>query len=222
MASRDRSRKDLTLTTLIDLLVQIVFLLAFFIVIYQVVLPPTEPNYKDLWRHLVESIFNRTVIGDPNRETAGAISEVINLRAEVKRLKKELDECNNQRDVCQKALTTCETRCPQASAGPPVCTNGTALLEISVTKFGKINTTASPSSIEELKKIGIENLPLGSALTTDQFEQAFGAIRAAQQKCIYRVNVGCEDRNLPTWQYEAGLQSINTYFSTPRKQRACR
>lgn len=222
MPSRDQKRKDLVLTTLIDLLVQIVFILAFFIVINNVISSTTEPSYQELWRHLVESIFDRRGSGDPKQQTNEAVAEVKKLRAENARLKYELDKCIAQNASCTKDLSACVKRCPFVSSGPPVCEMSKPLLNVTVTQTGQIRAVATLEGSSELAKIRLSDLPLQQELTSLEFEQSFGRIKVVQKDCRYRINVGCEDRNLPTWQYEAGLQSINLLFNTPRQQRSCR
>lgn len=222
MANRDRKRKDLALTTLIDLLVQIVFLLAFFIVVNKVIASPSEPNYQELWRHLVESIFDRQPIGEARQQSAAAAAEVKRLRAEVKRLQNELQNCNEGRRACESKLVQAEEKCTKR-CGPVACMDGKALLDLTVTQDGLIQAAATESGLGELVKLGVVDLPFNRPLTGKQFEDLFIRVKSAQKEvCLYRVNVSCEDRNQPAHLYEVSMQSINLLFSTPKNQRVCR
>lgn len=225
MINRGQKRKDLALTTLIDLLVQIVFLLAFVIVISNVVLgSTTEPDYKDLWRHLIESIFDRKIAGNPKEQTTEAVANVKNLKVQVEQLKAQVEKLKEELDKCKGLLSACKSELDKSKGGggPVACDMKQPMLQVTVTGSGKVSVAATDAGSLELAKLGVTGLTFGTPMDGEEFRSVFGRITSQQPSCRYRVNVACEDRNLPTWQYETNLRIIMGLFSTPNSQRTCR
>ncbi len=218
MASQGHKRKDLALTTLIDLLVQIIFVLAFVIVIGKAVVSAAtpEPDYKELWRHLVESIFDSIGKSDPQKQTDAAVAEVKRLKTEVKRLTEQLNECETKLGACQKELDKGK------GSGLPACEMGLPMFQVMVTRDGKVSVSATEPGAKELSKLGVVGLTLETPLNGTEFGSMFSRIKQRQPGCRYRVTVSCEDRNLPAGDYEANLRVIMGLFSTPSSQRTCR
>jgi hypothetical protein len=213
--NRLAQNRDVTLTTLIDLLVQIIFVLALILVSADVM--GNEPRERgwvtpEAWKTLI-SIFDidpRTLRDVPAQ--AAAVTSTYT------RLKDDLHACGAKTGACDR----------QAGRGPgnPPCRNSTGVemvvAEATIDRDGRIVVAPGRDAGELQKKQPLGADAFGVPLSAERFGAVFRAWRehglARDPACAFKADLRYDAR-AQAGDYEPARRAIASYFtlSTPRR-----
>jgi hypothetical protein len=207
--SRSARNRDIALTTLIDLLVQIIFVFTLILVSADVMEGDSrEPGWvtPDVWKTLI-SIFDV----DPRtlRDTTAQVTEI---KGRHDRLKEDLLACDAKLGACDK----------QAGRGPgnAPCRNSAGVemvvAEAAIDHAGRI-TVALGRHSEELRDLRpLSADAIGTPLSIQEFGSLFRPWRehglARHPPCAFKAELRYDPR-APAGNYEPARRAIASYFT---------
>jgi hypothetical protein len=209
--------RDVALTTLIDLLVQVIFVFTL-ILISADALESFDPKERgwitpEVWKTLI-SIFDV----DP-RTVRDAGAQVTEIRGRYDRMRVDLAACDAKSAACDK----------QAGRGPgnAPCRNAAGVemvvAEATIDRAGLITVTAGEHAREVQARRPLADDALGTPLSVAAFATLFRAWRqhglAQDPPCAYKAALTYDPR-APAGSYEPARRAIASYFTLtapPRK-----
>ena len=210
--------RDLALTTLIDLLVQVVFVFTLILVSAQVIEgDPHDPHERgwvtpEAWKTLI-SIFDV----DPEK-IRGPEAQVSAIKEKYDDLREDLRACDAKVGACAKP--------PARGPGYPTCLDADGaemvVADATIDVRGGI-TVALRSHSRELQQQPLGRHAIGTPLSVEQFGALFRPWRehglARQPACAFKVDVKYDPR-APAGSYEPARRAVANYFtlSTPPRQ----
>ena len=214
--ARPGQNRDVALTTLIDLLVQVIFVLALILVSADVMGSESRERgwvTPEAWKTLI-SIFDidpRTI-----RDVPTQIAAIKNTYTTVK---DELQACDARNGACEK----------RAGRGPgnPPCRNAAGaemvVADARIDRDGRILVAAGRDAGEVLAKQPLGADAFGVPLSPERFNAAFRPWRehglTRQPACAFKADVRYDGR-APAGDYEPARRAIASYFpfSAPPKR----
>jgi len=210
---RQRSRlarnRDIALTTLIDLLVQVVFVFTLILVSADVIEgDPKDRGWvtPDAWKTLI-SIFDV----DPQK-IRGPDAQLKEIKGKYHGLKDDLLACDAKVGACPK----------QAGRGPgnSPCLNSAGVemvvAEATIDQRGKITVAPRPHSKELEDKQLLSRDAIGVPLSVEDFGSRFRSWRehglARHPPCAFKAEVKYDPR-APAGTYEPARRAIANYFT---------
>ena len=207
--SRPARNRDIALTTLIDLLVQVIFVFTLILVSADAIEgDPKERGWvtPEVWKTLI-SIFDI----DP-RQVRSAAAHVGEIRDKYARLKDDLLACDARVAACDK----------QAGRGPgnAPCRDQAGVemvvAEASIDQDGRITVAPGRHAREVSRAKPLDDAAIGRPLTADQFGSLFRPWRehglAHQPPCAFKAEVKYDPR-APAGKYEPARRAIANYFT---------
>lgn len=208
--------RDIALTTLIDLLVQVIFVFTLILISADVIEGrPEERGWvtPDVWKTLI-SIFDvdpRTVRG-PDAQVRAIQATYDRARDDLERVKEDLEACDAKSAACDK----------QAGRGPGYgpCRNqaGTEMVVAAATIDHQGRITIEPGrharELQGERPLGAD--ALGTPLTVAQFASLFRPWRqqglAHDPPCAFKAELQYDSR-APAGSYEPARRAIASYFT---------
>jgi hypothetical protein len=202
--------RDIALTTLIDLLVQVIFVFTL-ILISADAIESSDPKERgwitpDVWKTLI-SIFD---IDPRNVRSAGA--QVTAIKEKHDRVKDELAACDAKSAACEK----------QAGRGPgnSPCRNQAGVemvvAEAAIDERGRITVALGRDAGELVQRQPLGVDAIGAPLTVAEFGALFRPWRqhglAQQPPCAFKA-VLTYDPRAPAGSYEPARRAIASYFT---------
>ena len=201
--------RDIALTTLIDLLVQVIFV--FTLILASADAVETDPSARgwvtpEAWKTLI-SIFDI----DPQkiRDTGAQVGEI---KARHERLQSDLAVCDSRNAACEKQLGRGPGNAPcRDAAGAEMVVAGA-----SIDQRGRI-TVALRSDAKELADARpLRRDAIGTPLSAEEFNALFRPWRehglARQPACAFKAEVTYDPR-APAGSYEPARRAIANYFT---------
>jgi len=201
--------RDIALTTLIDLLVQVVFVFTLILVSAEVIEgDPKDRGWvtPDAWKTLI-SIFDV----DPHK-VRGADAQLGDIKGKYDGLKEDLRACDARVGACTKP----------AGRGPgnAPCLDATGVemvvAEATIDQRGRITVALRPHARELQARQPLGRDAIGPPLSADQFGYLFRPWReqglARQPSCAFKAEVKY-DRRAPAGSYEPARRAIANYFT---------
>lgn len=201
--------RDIALTTLIDLLVQMIFV--FTLILASADAVETDPSARgwvtpEAWKTLI-SIFDI----DPQkiRDTPAQASAV---KAKYERLHDDLATCDARNAACEKQLGRGPGNAPcRDAAGAEMVVAGAA-----IDQRGKITVALRPEAKELQDARPVRRDAIGTPLSAEEFGVLFRPWRehglARQPACAFKAEVTYDPR-APAGSYEPARRAIANYFT---------
>ena len=201
--------RDIALTTLIDLLVQVIFVFTLILISTEVI--ETDPKERgwvtpDVWKTLI-SIFDV----DP-RNVRDANAQVGEIKDKYDRVKDDLVACDAKSAACDK----------QAGRGPgnAPCRNqaGVEMIvaEASIDHQGRITVAPGQHAGELQDRQPLSVDAIGTPLTVAEFGALFRSWRqhglALHPPCAFKAELKYDPR-APAGSYEPARRAIASYFT---------
>ena len=211
--NRAARNRDIALTTLIDLLVQVIFVFTLILISANAIEgDPRERGWvtPDAWKTLI-SIFDI----DP-RNIRGAEAQLGAIKGKYERLNTDLVACDAKIGACDK----------QAGRGPgnAPCRNAAGVemvvAETTIDHRGKITVALGRHARDLQDRQPVSDRAIGIPLSVDEFGSLFRSWReqglARHPPCAFKVDVRYDPR-APAGNYEPARRAIASYFtlSTP-------
>ncbi len=208
--------RDIALTTLIDLLVQVVFVFTLILVSAEAIEgDPKDRGWvtPDAWKTLI-SIFDidPQKIRGPDAQLAAIRGQHDRLKADVVELKADLVACDAKSRACDKALG----RGP--GNGPCLSADGVEMVvaEANIDERGRITVTQRPLAKELENERPLGRGAIGVPLTVEEFGAQFRPWRerglARNPPCAFKADVTYDPR-APAGTYEPARRAIASYFT---------
>ena len=206
---RSGRNRDIALTTLIDLLVQVIFV--FTLILASADAVETDPSARgwvtpEAWKTLI-SIFDI----DPRkiRDTPAQVSEI---KARYERLHSDLAACDTRNAACEKQLGRGPGNAPcRDAAGAEIVVAGAA-----IDQRGKITIALRPDAKELQDARPLRRDAIGTPLSAEEFGALFRSWRehglARQPACAFKAEVTYDPR-APAGSYEPARRAIANYFT---------
>ena len=206
---RSGRNRDIALTTLIDLLVQVIFV--FTLILASADAVETDPSARgwvtpEAWKTLI-SIFDI----DPRkiRDTPAQVSEI---KARYERLHSDLAACDTRNAACEKQLGRGPGNAPcRDAAGAEMVVAGAA-----IDQRGKITIALRPDAKELQDARPLRRDAIGTPLSAEEFGALFRSWRehglARQPACAFKAEVTYDPR-APAGSYEPARRAIANYFT---------
>lgn len=211
MIGKGERNRDVALTTLIDLLVQVIFVFTLILISADAIESHQDPKERgwitpDVWKTLI-SIFDV----DP-RNVRDAAAQVGEIKTRYDRVKDDLVACDAKSAACDK----------QAGRGPgnSPCRNA-AGVELVVAAAvidhqGRITVALGPDASELSDKKPLSVDAIGTPLTVQEFGALFRPWRqhglAQQPPCAFKAALTYDSR-APAGIYEPARRAISSYFT---------
>ena len=207
--TRSARNRDLALTTLIDLLVQIIFVFTLILISADVMGSESrEPGWvaPEAWKTLI-SIFDVDPrhVREPNAQVAA-------IKDKYKQLQDDLAACETKSSACDK----------QAGRGPGYATcrdaSGVEMVvaDAIIDSDGRIVITPGRHARELLDRQPLGAGAIGAPLSAEQFASLFRPWRerglARSPSCAFKVEVRYDARTL-AGDYEPARRAIASYFT---------
>jgi hypothetical protein len=201
--------RDVALTTLIDLLVQIIFV--FTLVLISADAMEGDPKDRgwvtpDVWKTLI-SIFDV----DPHhvRDTALQVAEI---KGKYDRLKDDLAGCDARLGACEKQLGRGPGNAPcRNAAGAEM-----VVAEAAIDQHGRITVSRGRDSGELQDREPLAANTIGRPLSISEFGTLFRPWRESglgrQPACAFKAEVRYDPR-APAGSYEPARRAIANYFT---------
>ena len=214
--ARSGQNRDVALTTLIDLLVQVIFVLALILVSADVMGSESRERgwvTPEAWKTLI-SIFDV----DP-RTIRDVPTQIAAITSTYTRVKDELRACDARSGACEK----------QAGRGPghPPCRNGAGVemvvADTTIDRDGRIVVGPGRDTGELQAKQPLGAGVFGVPLSPERFTAAFRPWRehglTREPACAFKADVRYDGR-APAADYEPARRAIASYFpfSAPPKR----
>jgi hypothetical protein len=207
--SRLSRHRDITLTTLIDLLVQVVFVFTLILVSAEVIEgDPKDRGWvtPDAWKTLI-SIFDV----DPQK---------------VRGPDAQLDEIKGKYEACDARGAACTKQAGRGPGNAP-CLDAAGVemvvAEATIDQRGRIIVALRPHAKELQARQPVGREAIGTPLSANQFGSLFRPWRehglARQPSCAFKAEVKYDPR-APAGSYEPARRAIANYFtlSAPPRQ----
>jgi hypothetical protein len=208
--TRGGRHRDIALTTLIDLLVQIVFVFTLLLIAADAMETetPAEQGWvtPEAWKTLI-SIFDV----DPRQVRAPA-AQISEIRGKYERMKDDLHACDSKLGACDR----------QAGRGPgnATCRNPAGaemvVMQARIDDKGRITVARGRHSGELEKVQALRAGTLGVPLSVEDFGSAFRTWRehglAQHPPCAFKAEVAY-DPGAPAGRYEPARRAIAGYFT---------
>jgi hypothetical protein len=201
--------RDVALTTLIDLLVQVIFVFTLILISADAIEgDPTERGWvtPDAWKTLI-SIFDI----DP-RHVRGPAAQLTEIKGKYDSVKDDLLACDAKVAACDK----------QAGRGPgnSPCRNQAGVemvvAEATIDAQGRITVALGRHSGELQDKQPLSGRAIGSPLSVAEFGSLFRSWRehglARHPSCAFKAEVKYDPR-APAGNYEPARRAIANYFT---------
>jgi hypothetical protein len=202
--------RDIALTTLIDLLVQVIFVFTLILISADAIenIDPAERGWvtPDVWKTLI-SIFD---VDPRNVREAGA--QVTEIKDKYHRVKDDLVACDAKSAACDK----------QAGRGPgnSPCRNQAGVemvvAEAAIDERGRITVAPGRHAGELQEKQPLSVDAIGAPLTVAEFGALFRPWRqhglAHQPPCAFKAELTYDPR-APAGSYEPARRAIASYFT---------
>ena len=213
---RSSRNRDIALTTLIDLLVQVIFVFTLILVSADAV--ESDPAARgwltpDAWKTLI-SIFDV----DP-RNVRGPGAQLAEVKGKYEKLQADLLACDGKTAACEKHLGRGPGNVPcRDSAGAEV-----VVAEAAIDQRGTITVTLRPHARELQDARPLRHEAIGTPLSVEQFGALFRPWRehglARQPACAFKADVHYDGRARAS-DYEPARRAIAGYFtlSAPPKR----
>ena len=211
MSSKSRlaRNRDLALTTLIDLLVQVVFVFTLILVSAEVI--EGEPHERgwitpDAWKTLI-SIFDV----DPDK-IRGPQAQLSAIKEKYDDLREDLRACDARTGACVKA--------PARGPGNAPCLDSAGVemvvADASIDLRGRITVALRPHAKELQERQPLARDAIGTPLSAEQFGALFRPWRehglARQPACAFKAEVKYDPR-APAGSYEPARRAVASYFT---------
>lgn len=208
--------RDIALTTLIDLLVQVIFVFTLILISAGAIEgDPKERGWvtPEAWKTLI-SIFDI----DPAkiRDTSAQIREI---KSKYEKVRADLQTCEAMLDESQRKLAACEKQTGKGPGNPPCRDSAGAemlVLGAAIDQDGDITVTLRPQSGELQQQRPLSSGALGTPLSVKQFGSLFLSWRqyglARHPACAYKAEARYDPR-APAGKYEPARRAIANYFS---------
>jgi hypothetical protein len=206
---RSTRNRDIALTTLIDLLVQVIFV--FTLILASADAVETDPAARgwvtpEAWKTLI-SIFDI----DPQkiRDTSAQANEI---KARYERLHSDLLACDTRSAACEKHMGRGPGNAPcRDTAGAEMVVAGATIDE-----RGKITVALRPDAKELQDARPLRRDAIGTPLTAEEFGVLFRPWRehglARQPACAFKAEVAYDPR-ASAGSYEPARRAIANYFT---------
>ena len=211
MIARRRAarNRDVALTTLIDLLVQVIFVFTLILVSAEAIEgDPKDRGWvtPDAWKTLI-SIFDI----DPNT-IRSADAQLQAIRSKYDGLKEDALACDAKVRACDKQLGRGPGNAPCLdSAGAEMI-----VAEASIDQQGRISVARRPQARELDDKALLRDDAIGFPLSAEEFGARFRPWRehglALQPPCAFKIEVTYDPR-APAGSYEPARRAIASYFT---------
>jgi hypothetical protein len=201
--------RDVTLTTLIDLLVQVIFVFTLILISAEVIEgDPKDRGWvtPDAWKTLI-SIFDV----DPQK--------IRGTGAQLNEIKGKYDSLKDDLLACDAKVASCDK---QAGRGPgnSTCRNSAGVemvvADAIIDHQGKIMVALRPHSGELEDKQLLRSDAIGTPLSVEEFGSVFRSWReqglARHRPCAFKVEVRYDPR-APAGSYEPARRAIANYFT---------
>jgi hypothetical protein len=211
--NRATRNRDIALTTLIDLLVQVIFVFTLILISANAIEgDPQERGWvtPDAWKTLI-SIFDI----DP-QSIRGAEAQLSAIKGKYEKLNTDLVACDAKTGACDK----------QAGRGPgnSPCRNSAGVemvvAEATIDQRGRITVALGRHARDLQDRQPVSDRAIGIPLSVDEFGSSFRAWReqglARRPACAFKVDVRYDPR-APAGNYEPARRAIASFFtlSTP-------
>jgi len=214
--NRPARNRDIALTTLIDLLVQIIFVFTLILVSVDVMEGESSERgwiTPDVWKTLI-SIFDV----DPRR-VRDASAQVAEIKGQHDRLKEDLSACDAKLGACDKQAGRGPGNAPcRDSAGVEM-----VVAHATIDQAGRITVARGRHSGELQALRPLSPAAIGTPLSVQEFGSLFRSWRehglSRQPPCAFKVEVRYDPR-AQAGNYEPARRAIAGYFtlsSPPRR-----
>lgn len=219
---RTRNR-DVALTTLIDLLVQVVFVFTLLLIASEVIEgPPQERGWvsPDAWKTLI-SIFDIDPgkIRNTDEQALEMRRKYTLLRDELDKTKADLEKYRSRLAVTEPKLAAYERKTGRGPGNPPCLDkNGKEMVVINavIDKEGNITVTPAVHGMELRSERPLLGAAFGKPLSADRFRILYLPWRnyglARDPKCAYKADVSYDPR-AQAGMYEPARRAIANYFT---------
>jgi hypothetical protein len=207
--SRLGRNRDITLTTLIDLLVQVIFVFTLILISADAMEgDPKERGWvtPEVWKTLI-SIFDV----DPEK--------VRDAGAQVTAVKARYDRLNDDLAACDAKVAACDKQAGRGPGNSP-CRNSAGaemvVADASIDQQGRITVAPGRHSGELQDKLPLDANAIGVPLSAAQFGSLFRPWRehglTRQPACAFKAEVKYDPR-APAGSYEPARRAIANYFT---------
>lgn len=207
--NRAARNRDVALTTLIDLLVQIIFVFTLILVAADAMGSTSQTRgwvTPDVWKTLI-SVFDV----DPRglRDVNGQVTEI----------KGKYDRLNANLQACNSRLGACDKQAGRGPGNPPCLTaDGAEMIVARATIDHEGKITVAPErhagELQALRPLGAE--AMGHPLSVRQFVSSFRPWRqhglSRQPPCAFKAELSYDSR-APAGSYEPARRAIAIYFT---------
>jgi len=206
---RSSRNRDIALTTLIDLLVQVIFVFTLILVSADAV--ESDPAARgwltpDAWKTLI-SIFDV----DP-RSVRRPDAQLAQIKGKYEKLQADVLACDSKTAACEKQLGRGPGNAPcRDSAGAEM-----VVAEAAIDQRGSITIRLRPHARELQDAQPLHHEAVGTPLSVEQFGALFRPWReqglARQPACAFKAEVTYDPR-APAGSYEPARRAIANYFT---------
>lgn len=206
---RSSRNRDIALTTLIDLLVQVIFVFTLILVSADAV--ESDPAARgwltpDAWKTLI-SIFDV----DP-RSVRRPDAQLAQIKGKYEKLQADVLACDSKTAACEKQLGRGPGNAPcRDSAGAEM-----VVAEAAIDQRGSITIRLRPHARELQDARPLHHEAVGTPLSVEQFGALFRPWReqglARQPACAFKAEVTYDPR-APAGSYEPARRAIANYFT---------
>jgi hypothetical protein len=208
--------RDITLTTLIDLLVQVIFVFALILTSVDAVgHESSEPGWvtPEVWKTLI-SIFDV----DP-RNLRDARAQVDEIRGKVDEIKGKYDKARDDLAACDARTGACDRPSGRGPGNPP-CRNSAGIemvvAEATIDRDGNIVVALGRHAEELQGRQPLSAAAFGPPLSVEQFGSLFRSWReyglAHHPPCAFKAEVHYDGR-ARAGAYEPARRAIASYFT---------
>jgi len=209
MTSGSARNRDIALTTLIDLLVQVIFVFTLILASADAVASdPTARGWvtPDAWKTLI-SIFDI----DPQRIRAPG-AQLNEIKNKYERLHGDLLACDTKTAACEKQFGRGPGNAPcRNSAGAEI-----VIADAAIDELGRITIALRPDARELQDAQPLQRDAVGTPLSVAQFGALFRSWRehglARHPACAFKAEVSYDPR-APAGSYEPARRAIANYFT---------
>ena len=214
--SRATRNRDIALTTLIDLLVQVIFVFTLILISANAIEgDPQERGWvtPDAWKTLI-SIFDID-----SQNIRGAEAQLGAIKGKYEKLNTDLVACDAKTAACDKQAGRGPGNAPcRDSAGVEMM-----VAEAMIDQRGRITVALGRHARELQDRQPVSARAIGTPLSVDEFGSLFRSWReqglARRPPCAFKVDVRYDPR-APAGNYEPARRAIASFFtlSTPPRQ----
>lgn len=204
MRDKHEGRRNIALTTLIDLLVQVVFVFTLLLLASDAIQgPPEGRGYvpTEAWRTLV-SIFDADPKSDISLQAKEIVTKYQAVKVERDKARQEADAWRKKVDELDAIIEQLRAKAGGAAPGLPPCRDNQAsdliVLHADINENGEIAVTLLPSAKAVPMIVAETTEYSGKLMPRDDFRSAYDPWRVhglvAQPKCKYTATVAYNPR----------------------------